>query len=134
MEVQDLILADYAAANPGGKFTLVGAGFSRIQALKMPCIHPLMFILVRIKVTISDKGRNKIEIRIVGEKGSIFKADCGLDVSGTHPNEEHIPLPIQIVNLKFDQAGDYNIEVRVNGELKASHCLTIIEIKPNPAP
>lgn len=127
MEVQDLILADYATANEGGKFTLVGAGFSRIYTQKIPCIHPSMFILVRLKVTIADKGRNKIEIRMVGEKGSIFKAEGDVEVSDNHASEEHIPLPIQIGNLKFDHAGDYNIEVRVNGDLKASHSLTIVE-------
>ena len=128
MEVQDLILADYAAANEGGKFTLVGAGFSRIYTQKIPCIHPFMFILVRLKVTIADKGRNKVEIQIVGEKGTIFKAEGDVEVLDNHTNEEHLPLPIQVGNLKFDHAGEYNVEVRVNGDLKASHSLNIVEM------
>lgn len=132
MDVQDLILADYAASNEGGKFTLVGAGFSRIQTNIIPCVHPLMFILVRLKVTAADKGRNKVEIRIIGEKGNIFKADCAVGVSDKHANEEHIALPIQLVNLKFDQGGDYSIEVSVNGEVKASHPLAIVGIKQGP--
>ena len=127
MDVQDLILADYAAANQGGKFTLVGAGFSRINTMKIPCVHPLMYVLVRLKVTILDKGKNQIEVRIVGERGTIFKMDYNLDVPSTHTGEEHLPMPIQINNLKFDYAGAYNIEVHINGEQKASHSLTIVE-------
>ncbi len=127
MEVQDLILADYAAANDRGKFTLVGAGFSRIETQKVPLIHSSMFILVRLKVTMADKGKNKLEIRIVGEKGSIFKAEGDVDVSTDHANEEYLPLPIHIANLKFDHLGVYNIEVSINGEPKKSHFLTIME-------
>ena len=133
MDVSDLIFADYAAANEKGKFTLVGAGFSEIQAVKLPCIHPLMFLLVRLKVTIQDKGRNKIEIRLIGEKGTIFKAEVDLDVSNEHAEEQYLPLPIQLVNLKFDFAGDYSIEVRINGELKQSHILKIKLVEPQVA-
>ncbi|MDO8662909.1 MAG: hypothetical protein Q7K98_06800 [Candidatus Omnitrophota bacterium] len=130
MEVTDLILADYAAANEGGKFTLVGAGIAEITARKLPCVHPLIFILVRLKVTRQDIGKNRVDIRLIGEKGTIFKAEADLDVSKDHAEEQYIPLPIQLVNLKFDLAGDYSIEVRVNGELKQSHNLKIKLLGP----
>lgn len=125
MEVSDLILADYAAANDRGKFTLVGAGITEISAKKLPCIHPLMFLLVRLKVTRQDVGRNRFDIRMIGEKGAIFKAEGDLDVSSQHEGEQHLPMPMQLVNLKFEDAGDYSIEVRINGELKQSQNLKI---------
>lgn len=125
MEVSDLILADYAAANDRGKFTLVGAGITEITAKKMPCIHPLMFLLVRLKVTRPDVGRNRFDVRMIGEKGTIFKAEGDLDVSNQHEGEQHLPMPMQLVNLKFEDAGDYSIEVRINGELKQSQNLKI---------
>ena len=125
MEVSDLILADYAAANDRGKFTLVGAGFTEIATMKLPCIHPLMFLLVRLKVTRSDIGKNRFDIRMIGEKGAVFKAEGDLDVPDQHEGEQHLPMPMQLVDLKFDQAGDYSIEVRINGELKQSQNLKI---------
>lgn len=125
MEVNDLILADYAAANEKGKFTLVGAGISEINAIKLPCIHPLMFLFVRFKVTRQDIGRNRFEIRMIGEKGTVFKADGDLEVSDKQEGEQYIPMPIQLVNLKFDEIGDYSIEVRINSELKQSQNLKI---------
>lgn len=125
MEVSDLILADYAAANDRGKFTLVGAGITEITAKKMPCIHPLMFLLVRLKVTRPDIGRNRFDVRMIGERGTIFKAEGDLDVSSQHEGEQHLPMPMQLVNLKFEDAGDYSIEVRINGELKQSQNLKI---------
>lgn len=129
MEVSDLILADYATANQRGKFTLVGAGINEITAKRVPCVHSLMFLLVRLKVTRQDIGGNKITIQLVSEKGVIFKAECDLNVSSDHKDEEHVPLPIQLVNLKFDSFGDYNIEVRINGELKQSQNLRIRQLE-----
>jgi hypothetical protein len=130
MEVSDLILADYAAANERGKFTLVGAGITEITTRRLPCIHPLMFLLIRYKVTRQDIGKNRIDIRLIGEKGAIFKAEADLNVSTDHKDEQSIPMAIQLVNLKFDTAGDYSIEVRINGELKQSQNLKIKYIEP----
>jgi hypothetical protein len=125
MEVTDLILADYAAANERGKFTLVGAGISEITTTKLPCVHLLMFLLARLKVTRSDIGKNRIEIRLIGEKGTLFKTENNLDVPKDITEDHYIPVPIQLVNLKFELAGDYTFEVRINGELKQSHNLKI---------
>lgn len=132
MDVPDLILADYAAANQRGKFTLVGAGITEITAKKVPCVHALMFLLVRLKITRQDIGKNKVEIRFVGEKGIIFKADASIDVAPEHVEEHYLALPFQLVNLKFELAGDYSIEVRVNGELKQSQNLKIKLAEPQP--
>lgn len=130
MEVSDLILADFAAANDRGKFTLVGAGITEITTKKLPCIHPLMFLLVRMKVTRQDIGRNRFDIRLIGEQGTVFKAEGDLEVPNQHEGEEHLPMPMQLVNLKFDDAGDYSIEVRINGDLKQSQNLRIKKIEP----
>lgn len=129
MEVSDLILADFAAANDRGKFTLVGAGITEITTKKLPCIHPLMFLLVRMKVTRQDIGRNRFDIRMIGEKGTVFKAEGDLEVPNQHEGEQHLPMPMQLVNLKFNDAGDYSIEVRINGDLKQSQNLKIKLLK-----
>lgn len=132
MIVQDLILADYAEANPGGKFTLVGAGITDIFAKKVPCMHPLVFVFIRLKVTRADIGVNKIEIKLIGEKGSIFKAEADLNVAKEHSEEQQIPLVIRMVNAKFDSYGEYEFQVYVNGgDPKMTQ---IIRIKEHPAP
>ena len=115
MEVQDLILADYAAANPNGKFTLVGAGFTTITTKQMPCLHPLMFILLRLKITEEDRGKNKIEISIRGEKGVIFNSEGTIDIPSHQAPEQFIALPVQVLNLKIESQGEYSIEAKING-------------------
>ena len=130
MDVSDLIFADYAAANDRNKFTLVGAGFNEIAASKLPYIHPLMFILVRLKVTMKDIGKNRLEIRLVGDKGVIFKAEGDVDVSDNHRDEQYLAMPIQLQNLRFETDGEYQCEVRVNNEPKQSHSLRIRLLQP----
>lgn len=125
MEISDLILADYADVSPRGKFTLVGAGFTEINSRKIPCIHGLMFLFVRVKATRQDIGKNRFDVRIVGEKGAIFKAGGEIDVNTDLQGENHIPMVFQLNNLKFDLAGDYSIEIRINGDLKQSQNLKI---------
>jgi len=125
MEVSDLILADYADVSSRGKFTLVGAGFSEISTQKLPCVHRLMFLFIRIKATRQNIGGNCFDVKIIGEKGAIFKAEGNIEVKDNHQGEQHIPMVFQLNNLKFDLAGDYSIEVRINGDLKQSQNLKI---------
>jgi hypothetical protein len=125
MEVADLILADYATVGEKGKFTLVGAGFTEIQAVKLPIVHQLMFLFIRLKVTIKDKGKNHLEVRLIGEKGSMFKVEGQVDVKADHQQEENLQLVIKFDNLRFDTEGEYNFEVVINGELKQNQILRI---------
>ncbi len=125
MEVSDLILADYATVSERGKFTLVGAGFTEIATKKIPCVHNLMFLFIRIKATKKDAGRNRFNVGVIGEKGSVFKAEGDIGIKDNHQGKGYIPIVLQLNNLKFDSAGDYSIEVRINGELRKSQNLRI---------
>ncbi len=132
MKVQDLILADYAEASMAGKFTLVGAGITDIFASKIPCVHPLLFVFIRLQVTRQDIGTNKVEVKLVGEKGSIFKAEADVNVAQEHSQEQYVQLVIGMQNTKFDYYGDYEFQVYINGsEPKTTQ---ILRIKEAPAP
>jgi len=117
MDVIDIILADYAKADVNGKFTLVGAGFTAINARSLPCIHPLMFLLLRLTVTEADRGKNKIEILIKNAQvGTVFKAEANLDIPEKHKGSRNIAMPVQINHLKFPDVGLYQVEVMINGQ------------------
>ena len=129
MEVSDLILADYATVNERGKFTLVGAGFTEIATKKLPCTHPLMFILIRLKIAKEDVGKNRLDMKIVGERGVMFSAEVNVNIPKTHGGKKYIPLTNRIANLKLEEAGVCCIEIRVNGQLKRSQDLNVRLIK-----
>jgi len=124
VQVLDLIFSDYASAHENGKFTLVGAGFSNINATELPYVHPLMFILVRLRITVTDSGKHFVEVRIVGEKGTIFKAGYDVNV-GKNEAEQHLPIAIPVQSLRFEYAGEYNCELLIDGETRVNHALRV---------
>lgn len=131
MDVADLFLADYASVNERGKFTLVGAGFTEIITRKMPCVHPLMFVLLRMKVTKADIGRNRVRLSVNGHGKELFTAQINIDITEDQQGVKYYPLPAQISHLKFEQPGEYKIEAFVNGECKRSQDLTVKYIRPS---
>lgn len=129
MKVVDVILADYAAIDGYGKFTLVGAGFTEIAAKSIPCTHALIFILIRLQVVSEDVGAHTVGLKIVGEKGSIFNANMTVNIGASQTQRQTIPLAARIVNLKFENQGIYNIDVTINGHMHHSSNLTIRKIQ-----
>ena len=130
MQVSDLILADYAAGDGKGKFTLVGAGFNQLMADKIPYVHHSMFLLVRLKVTLQDIGSNKVMIRLVGDKGVVFKSEGAVKVHDDIQGERYVPMVIHLRDAKFENAGDYNFEVLINNKVSSSQLLRITVSKP----
>lgn len=131
MEVVDLILCDYAAVQPGGKYTLVGGGFTEIGARQFPCTHPLLYTFMRLKVGETDIGRNNISIRIQNEANEIKKREILFEVPAKHVGTRMIPLPMQFMNLTFSGPDIFRVTVEVNGELKGWCPLRIHEINAN---
>lgn len=129
MEISDFLLSDYASVDANGKFTLVGAGFSEISAKKIPFVHPMMYVFIRLGVTQKDIGQNRVGLLIIGENGPLFKAEMNVTVKGHNKKIKYIPIASQIANLKFSHTGDYDIEIRVNGEIYKCQTLSIKQIQ-----
>jgi hypothetical protein len=134
MELVDLVLADYATVQPGGKYSLVGAGFTEIGARKFPCAHPVLYVFMRVNITEQDIGRNNIHIRCHKDDVDIHKQDIHFEVPSNHVGNRIIPLPVQVMNLKFDQPGNFKVSVQINGESKAWSPLRVHEIKQQQPP
>jgi len=120
MDVMMMVTADYASVSQSGKFTLVDAGFTEINAKQVPYTHPMMFLFVRLKITRKDVGKNKVVIRLVGEKGLVSKPiEINLDVKMNENSggEQFINIPWQLINTKFETVGDYNFEIQINGDI-----------------
>jgi hypothetical protein len=130
MELVDLVLADYASIQPGGKYTIVGAGFTEIGARKFPCAHPLLYVVMRLNITEQDIGRNNIHLHFGNDAVEIHKQDIHFEVPKNHVGTRIIPLPVQIMNLKFNESGLFKVTVQINGENKGWCPLRVHEIKP----
>ncbi|MBU0467438.1 MAG: hypothetical protein KJ736_00065, partial [Candidatus Omnitrophica bacterium] len=123
------LLSDYASVDNNGKFTLVGAGFTEIAAKQIPFVHPMMYVFIRLSVTQKDVGQNRLGLLIIGEKGPIFNAEMNVNVKGHNKSLKYVPITSQIANLKFDHPGEYDIELRINGNINKCQTLLIKQIQ-----
>jgi len=65
---------------------------------------------------------------IIGEKGQIFRAEMNVTVKGHSQRLKYIPITSQILNLKFNYPGEYDIELRINGKIHKCQTLSIKQI------
>lgn len=133
MQVLDIILADYASPSQGGKFTLVGGGFTDITVPKVPFVHPLMFMLLRLRLQSGDLGKNRVEVKITGGGEELFRADCNLGVSRLEAHTAVLSVPVRVMNLRLPHLGEYAIEVWANGACSAVQAFRVLEFKPKQA-
>ena len=124
----DIILADYATVDANNKYTLVGAGFTSIGASNFPCVHQSMFLLVRFQIGKNDVGKNRINVRLLGEKGHVFRAEGDIAVNAPQGDESFAAMSFHLQNTKFEVPGEYHVEVLINGEKKASQVLRVVQI------
>jgi len=129
MQIADLLLADYAFVIDKGKFTLVGAGFTEILTVNTPYVHPLLCVFIRLKVAKEDIGQHILSIQLIGEKGPICKAQVNINIANNLNKQKCITISSHIGNIKFPFIVDYDLEVRINGELKETQQLTLKSIK-----
>lgn len=113
-------LADAAEAQPGRKFYVLGGGIDSIGAPRFPVVHPHMSLVIRIIVgTLETEEEHKLEIRLIDADGAdVARANGTFSARGrTEPGREMaLPLVMNLVNTRFERAGDYSVEIAINGE------------------
>lgn len=127
MDVDYMILAD-AAIEAQGKHYIHGAGWDTINAVQFPALHPTLTIVVLLRVPWNEANvRQRLEVDIRDADGvSILPnppgpAGGGITV-GRPPtvapgNDILVPLVFQMAGIVFQRAGDYVVELRLEGEV-----------------
>jgi hypothetical protein len=94
-----------------GKHTLLGV-FSNLRGVRFPIVHPRMFWF--LSVTSVAAGKHELSIHIslpLGDRKTLLRRPF------ESPGPVHrLNLINEIKNLRFDQPGDYAIEVEIDNE------------------
>lgn len=131
MQVTVLLLADYVSQTESGTFTFVGAGLNSLTVRQFPAVWPLLFLFIRLRSTRIDAGTHTMEVRIAGETGVIVKVEGVIEVDRGFPEREDCAnLPLRLANIPFERAGEYRVEVLVNGRELASQTLRVRQLQP----
>jgi hypothetical protein len=130
MEVTLAVLADYANVTAEGKLNILGI-FGVINPPQLPYRHPQMHLVFTMKASAGEMGRKfKLEVKFIDADGKqIFNASAGdpLEVPQGQPGGRPILLNhiLGLNGLPFTKAGDYQFEVLIDDDSKATVALQV---------
>lgn len=135
MQIETFVLCDAATAD-GGKLSILGA-FDSIRTGKFPSVHPQCAIALRVRFSRIEEGEHKISIHFVNDDGKnvIEPMQGGLTVTGfTAQSSISANFIFNIQGVKLDKAGEYSIDLAIDGQHKATLPLFVREMQPPPFP
>ena len=133
MNIQVAVLCD-AATDDNGKLNLLGA-FDTIYAPQMPAVHPQCSVALRVTFMSGDEGTRKLSLNFINADGRPIMQAIEVPVPVTLPDEAHFLTRNFIINiqqLKFEEAGLYSVDVRVDDQSQASIPL-LVKLVERPA-
>ncbi len=131
MQVEIFSLCDAATAD-GGKFNLLGA-FDTIRAPQLPFVHSQCTIALRLRFSRIEEGDHKVTVHFVdGDGKNVIQPMQGNIKVKFVPGQPSLStnLILNIQGLKLEKAGEYSIDLAVDGQHKASLPLFVKERVP----
>lgn len=126
MIIQIATLCD-AAADYSGKLNLLGS-FDTIITPQLPAVHPQCSIALRFCFSRPEEGHHKVRLDFVDGDGRPIMPGIDLPVDVSLPEDEEFVtrnLIINIQQLKFELAGEYAINIALDGRQEMSIPLLI---------
>lgn len=121
MTIQIAVLCD-AATDYNGKLNLLGT-FDTILTSQLPAIHPQCSIALRIAFGRIEEGSHKVKMNFVDEDGRLVMPSIEMPIDVAVPADANFLLRNFIINiqqLKFDQPGQYAIDVAIDNRHEIS--------------
>jgi len=129
-------LADAAEAEPGRKLYVLGGGIDSINTRTFPAVHPHMSLVLRVLIHPMETDEDHaIEIRLIdSDGGELARIDGNINARGTTTTGRDISMNmvINMVNTRFEHAGDYSIEIMIDGEHHKSVPLRLNQMQGPP--
>jgi hypothetical protein len=129
MKVEAFLLCD-AATDAVGKLNVLGA-FDRVFLKSVPGIYQGCTVAMRVRFTRMEVGTHEFEIRFIDQDGkSIIKPLQGqVDVNfESDAQSGAMNFILNIVRVRFDYYGDYQVDLRINGDVVASLPLVVVSV------
>ena len=121
MTIQIAVLCD-AATDYNGKLNLLGT-FDTILTSQLPAIHPQCSIALRISFNRIEEGSHKVKMNFVDEDGRLVMPSIDMPVDVSIPGDANFLVRNFIINiqqLKFDQPGQYSIDIAIDNRHEMS--------------
>jgi hypothetical protein len=129
MEVRVAVLADAANIAPPEKLNILGA-FDTIASSRFPCVHPVMALVLRLKLDHEDGNRTHVmKVTLRDDDGRVvLEADARLQVGPVPAGEfGHMNQILNFAGVQFAKPGHYAFELSWNGHSKARVDLKVLQ-------
>ena len=142
MELQVATLCD-SAVDYNGKLCLLGT-FDTICAGQFPVVHAQCALALRICFRPEDEGNRHFRIRIIDADGGVIvsippdtgEGDPVIGIDVKLPEDGYFlsrNLVFNLFRLKFDNPGQYSIDITCDGHLLTRIPLRIMQLTNSPA-
>lgn len=119
------VLCDDVRREDNGKFILIGL-FETIGAASFPVMHPALFV---INCWCSGTGVFTQKTRIVAPGNTNLIEDKETKFNLSNIKSKH-RIVARFNNIRFDNPGEYAVEVLLNNELKVRYPLIVNKVMP----
>ena len=129
MNIEAFLLCD-AATDSFGKLNVLGA-FDTIRAKEFPVAHSQCSVALRLRMSRIETGSHKLTIHIVDEDGNFIvpPLDGNFNVGVGSPDQTTpVNIILNLQSLKIEHAGEYAINLAIDGRQEASLPLYVKEI------
>lgn len=132
MDIEIFALCD-AATDTYGKLSLLGA-FDALMARELPVVHPLCAIALRIRFRRIESGEHRITLHLIDEDGQMIvpPMDGSIKVNVAPAESSAVAnLILQLQNVRFEHAGQYAVNLAIDGRQAGSLPLMVRTAPPS---
>jgi hypothetical protein len=131
MEIQVATLCD-SAMDYNGKLCVLGT-FDTICSRSTPIVHPQCALALRICFKAGDEGRHHLSIRFIDADGRPVMPSLETAIEIKLPSDGYFITRNIVLNfkpLKFDDVGQFSIDVSADGEMLTRVPLRVMRLEP----
>ena len=128
MKVIVAAVADHAWVE-NGCLSIIRA-FDTISADHFPYVLPRISIALRLLVGRSEVGAHKLDVSLVDSEGNkLMYTDVNINAQFSQESvlESSVSFAFNGQNILFSKKGDYQVNVRIDGEISDSIPLYVVE-------
>ncbi|RIK32123.1 MAG: hypothetical protein DCC55_36525 [Chloroflexi bacterium] len=130
MQLEILTFCD-AAAEYGGRLNILGAA-DTLVATDLPVKYPHCALVARMRAARIEEGDHTVRLMIIdADGGAVLSVDGKMSIRFAGGMGGAVNLIINAQNLEFKQAGEYAIELAVDGIQLGSSPLYVRLHEPN---
>ena len=134
MDIELFVLCD-AATESAGKLNLLGA-FDSILVRNIPAIHPQCAVALRMRFYRAEAGEHGVRVTVIDADGAPVVPDLNAKLNIVFRGPESSLAANMILNLQrvqFKTAGDYLINLTLDGKFERAIPLTVRLMQQAPA-